>query len=87
MLGAQSLERGDHRFLTHLHSIGDHSRGLFEAEASVAVSATHALKNVEIVTIGHRVSSLVVRIARTRNFFVTIQQIGFPDPKSRPSEL
>jgi hypothetical protein len=48
MFGAQALERRDHFLLIHLHRIGDHTRGLFEAEASIAVSASHALQDIEI---------------------------------------
>ncbi len=48
MLGAQALERRDHFLLAHLHRIGDHTRGLFEADASVIVSAPHALKDVKV---------------------------------------
>jgi len=45
---AQAFERRDHLLLIHLHSIGDHARGLFEAQASIAVSAAHALEDVKI---------------------------------------
>jgi hypothetical protein len=48
VLGAQALERCDDFLLIHLHRVGDHTRGLFEADASIAVSAAHARKNVEI---------------------------------------
>jgi hypothetical protein len=48
-LGAQALERRNNFLLIHLHRVGDHTRGLFEAEASIAVSATHALQNVQVV--------------------------------------
>jgi hypothetical protein len=47
VLGAQALERRDDFPLIHLHRVGDHTRGLFEADASIAVSAAHARKNVE----------------------------------------
>jgi len=58
VLGAQALERRDDILLSHLQSIRDHTRGLFEAEASVAVSAAHALKNVKFFFfIGHPFSS------------------------------
>ncbi len=49
MLSAQALERRHDFLLIHLHRIGDHTRGLFEAEASIAVSAPHALENVKVV--------------------------------------
>jgi hypothetical protein len=42
-LGAQALEHCNNFLLIHLHRVGDHARGLFEAEASIAVSAAHAL--------------------------------------------
>ena len=45
---AQALECRNDALLLHLHCIGDHSRGLFEAEASIVVSAMHALQDVEI---------------------------------------
>jgi hypothetical protein len=40
---AQPLERRDNFLLADFQRIGDHTRGLFEAEASIAVSAAHAL--------------------------------------------
>jgi hypothetical protein len=48
MLGAQTLERGNDFLLADLKRIGDHTRGLFEADASIAASATHALQDVKI---------------------------------------
>jgi len=48
VLGAQALERCDDFLLIHLHRVGDHTRGLFEADASIAVSAAHTRKDVEI---------------------------------------
>jgi hypothetical protein len=40
--------------LADLKRIGDHTRGLFEADASIAASATHALQDVKIFfLIGH----------------------------------
>lgn len=48
----QALKRFEHVLLVHLQSIGDHTRGLFEAYASIAVSAAHALKNVNIFFVG-----------------------------------
>ena len=44
-LGAQSLERLDDFFFTDLQRIGDHTRGLFEAEASIVESATQFAKD------------------------------------------
>jgi len=58
MLGVQTLERRNDILLTHLHCIGDHTRGLFEAEASIAVSAAHAFENVEIVFLARHVDCL-----------------------------
>ena len=49
VLSAQALERRDDFFLLFLHRVGDHTRGLFEADASIVVSAAHAFENVEIV--------------------------------------
>jgi len=34
--------------LVHADRVGDHARGLFEAEASVVVSAAHALEDIQI---------------------------------------
>jgi len=48
MICLQALERRDDILLIHPHRVGDHTRGLFEAEASVAVSATHAFQDIEI---------------------------------------
>jgi hypothetical protein len=51
---AQSLQRRDDCFLIHLYRVGDHTRGLFEAEASITVSAAHTLEDVKIfLFIGH----------------------------------
>ena len=48
------LERRNDFSLAHLQSVGDHTRGLFEAEASIAVSAAHALEYVKVFFfIGH----------------------------------
>ena len=48
MARAHTLERRDHVLLIHLNRIGDHARGLFEAKASIAVSAAHALEDVKV---------------------------------------
>ena len=54
MMSAQPFERGNHFRLVLVHRIGDHTRGLFEAEASPMVSAVHPLEDVEIVFfVGH----------------------------------
>jgi hypothetical protein len=45
---AQAFERRNDIFLVHIHRVGDHTRGLFEAEASPVVSATHTLQDVEV---------------------------------------
>ena len=49
MICLQAFERCDDILLIHLHRVGDHTRGLFEAEASIAVSAARALQNVQVV--------------------------------------
>ena len=49
MLRLQALKRGDYLILVHADRIRDHARGLFEAEASVVVSAAHALENIKIL--------------------------------------
>jgi hypothetical protein len=51
----QSLQRFNDFLLIHLQRIGDHTRGLFEAKASIAVSAAHALQDVEIVFLSRHV--------------------------------
>ncbi len=56
MPGAQPLERGDDFFLTLLYRVGDHTRGLFEAEASIAMSAAHPFEYIEIVFLARHVS-------------------------------
>jgi hypothetical protein len=54
MLGAQTLERGNNFLLADLKRIGDHTRGLFEADASIAASAAHPPQNVKIFfLVGH----------------------------------
>jgi len=52
-MGAQSFERRDDLLLVHLHRIGDHTRGLFEAKASPMVSAAHTLQDVQIFFFVH----------------------------------
>ena len=51
LLSAQALERRDDFFLADFERIGDHTRGLFEAHASVTVSAAHALQDVYILVV------------------------------------
>ncbi len=55
MMCLQAFERCDDILLIHLHRVGDHTRGLFEAEASIVVSAAHALQDVEIVFLSRHV--------------------------------
>ena len=47
MIRTETLERLNNVLFIHFHSAGDHTRGLFEAEASVVVSATHPREYVE----------------------------------------
>ena len=57
MLRAQALERRDNFLLADLERIGDHTRGLFEADASIAASTTHPLQNIKIFfLVGHIIS-------------------------------
>ena len=58
MLGVQTLERGDDFLLRYFYRVGDHTRGLFEADASIAVSATHPFENIKIVFLGRHESYL-----------------------------
>ena len=61
MFAPQSLQRFNDFLLIHLQRIGDHTRGLFEAQASIVVSAAHALQDVEIVFLSRHV--LLTRIS------------------------
>ena len=47
MIRTEALERLNDVLFIHFDSAGDHTRGLFEAEASVVMSATHAREDVE----------------------------------------
>jgi len=47
VIRTEALERLNDVLFSHFHSAGDHTRGLFEAEASVVMSATHAREDVE----------------------------------------
>ena len=83
MLSVQTLERRDDILLTHLHRIGDHTRGLFEAEASIAMSAAHALENVEIVFLSNHDSFPHCVIPEKPTFCVVINSVavcGSPAP-------
>jgi hypothetical protein len=55
--GAQSLQRGDDLFLILMHCVGDHTRGLFEAKASIAVSTTHPFEDVQIIILARHLAS------------------------------
>ena len=51
----QTLQCLNDFFLIHFQRVRDHTRGLFEAEASIVVSAAHALQNVKIFFVnGHK---------------------------------
>jgi hypothetical protein len=54
MLNAQARECRDDFFLADFQRIGDHTRGLFEAHASIAMSAAHALKHVYVLVVLHK---------------------------------
>src|ERR1051326_5196143 len=47
------LERPENFLVCHIDRAGDHTRGLFEAEASSRISAPHALKNVKVLFFVH----------------------------------
>ena len=49
MFRTKAFERLNDVLFFHFHCAGDHTRGLFEAEASVVVSATHAREDVQSV--------------------------------------
>jgi hypothetical protein len=54
VLRAQALERRNDFLLADLERIGDHTRGLFEADASIAASAAHPSQDVKIFfLVGH----------------------------------
>ena len=58
MLRTQALERRNDFLLADLERIGDHTRGLFEADASIAVSAAHPSQNVKVFfLVGHLTSA------------------------------
>jgi len=48
---AQPFQCRDNFLLADFQRVGDHTRGLFEAEASIAVSAAHALQYVDVLII------------------------------------
>ena len=48
---AESFQGRDDFLLADFQRVGDHTRGLFEAEASIAVSAAHALQYVDVLII------------------------------------
>ena len=76
MLGAQALERRNDFPLIHLHRVGDHTRGLFEAEASIAVSAAHPLENVQIVFFASHVGAPQFEIPEKPTFCVVISSVA-----------
>jgi hypothetical protein len=49
MFRTKAFERLNDVLFSHFYCAGDHTRGLFEAEASVVVSATHACENIQSV--------------------------------------
>ena len=49
LLATQASQCLNYFLLIDLQAVGDHTRGLFEAEASVAVSTAHTLQNVKVV--------------------------------------
>ena len=75
MLGAQSLQRRDDRFLILMHSIGDHTRGLFEAEASIAVSTTHPFEDVEIIILARHIAPPQFAIREKPTFCVVTSSV------------
>ena len=76
MLRAQTLQRSDHFVLRDLNRVGDHTRGLFEAEASIAVSAAHALKNIEIVFLARHAGSPQFVIPEKPTLCVVINSVA-----------
>ncbi len=65
--GAQALQCRDDLLLADLQGVRDHTRGLLEAEASVAVSAAHPLQDVDVLIIFRHVA-LPKAALRTRPF-------------------
>ncbi len=78
MMCAQAPQCRNHILLTHLHRVGDHTRGLFEAEASIAISTTHALEDVKILfLVSHCAHSLMIHDLTPENptFCVVINSV------------
>ena len=76
MLGAQSLERRDDFFLILLHRVGDHTRGLFETEASIAVSTAHAFEDIEIFLFARHIAPPQFEIPEKPTFCVVISSVA-----------
>ena len=61
VLRTQALERRNDFLLADFERIGDHTRGLFEADASIAASAAHPSQDVKIFfLVGHFILSGIV---------------------------
>jgi hypothetical protein len=58
----KAFERLDDVLFFHIYCAGDHTRGLFEAEASVVVSATHAREDIQSVFLVFHLMTLHRRI-------------------------
>src|SRR5207245_2458311 len=61
----EGLELLDQLVLIHFEHVGDHTRGLFEALASVAASALHPLHDIPVVLFHHEEPSPGAAVDRT----------------------
>src|SRR5437763_1203161 len=67
VFAVEGLELADQLCLSNLEHVGDHTRGLFEAEAAVASSAAHPLHDEAIVVIhAQETSRAMARCVRGR---------------------
>ena len=96
MVSAQALQRRYDVLLIHFHRVGDHTRGLFEADASIVASAAHARENVKIfflVSHGFVLTNRRLRSHSGKTYFLRCDRFGlglrFPvvgHDKSNPNE-
>ena len=76
MIGAQPLERRDDFVLRDFYGIGDHTRGLFEAEASIAASAAHPFEDVQVVFFAHSAPRSVLSHTAQRSRFNVSESVS-----------
>ena len=76
MLGAQSPQRRDDILLIFVHSVGDHTRGLFEAEASIAMSTAHPFEDVQIIIFARHLAFPQFEIPEKPTFCAVISSVA-----------